>query len=98
MTVGILKLYISINDACSLKGKRQIIKSLKDRLRARFNAAVAEVEHNDTWKNTVLGIACVSNDNRHVDSTMNSVVNFVENDGRVYLVDYTTERISVGGN
>lgn len=95
MTVGVLKLYISINGANSLKEKRQIIKSLKERMKSRFNASVAEVEYNDTWKNAVLGIACVSNDNRHVDGLMSSMVNFVENDGRVYMMDYTTERITL---
>lgn len=95
MTVGVIRLFISINEAGSLKEKRQIIKSIKDRMKSRFNVSVSEVEHNDIWKNAVLGVACVSNDNRHVDSTMNSIVNFVENDGRVLLLDYSTERINV---
>jgi len=96
MTVGVLKLVLSIDEANSLKEKRQIIKSIKDRMKSKFNAAVAEVDQNDKWKSATLGVACVSNDNRHIDSIMSNIVNFIENDGRVFLLDYSTERINMG--
>jgi uncharacterized protein YlxP (DUF503 family) len=94
MTVGVLRLVISINGANSLKEKRQVVKSIKDRIKSKFNAAVAEVEQNDIWNSATLGVACISNDNRHIDSIMGGIVNFVENDGRVLLLDYSTERIN----
>ena len=50
MPVGLLTLEIYIPDSHSLKDKRQILRSLKDRLRARFNVAVAELDHNDAWQ------------------------------------------------
>jgi uncharacterized protein YlxP (DUF503 family) len=95
MTVGVLRLFISINGAGSLKEKRKIVKSIKDRMKSSFNVSVSEVEHNDVWKNAALGVACVSNDNRHADSIMTSIVNFVENDGRVVLLDYSTEKVNI---
>ena len=94
MTVCVLRLVISINGANSLKEKRQVVKSIKDRIKSKFNAAVAEVEQNDIWNSATLGVACISNDTRQIDSIMGGIVNFVENDGRVLLLDYSTERIN----
>lgn len=95
MVIGVLRIKLSLDAAFSLKEKRHIVKSLIDRLRSRFNASVAEVDLNDVWKNAVIGIACVSNEAGHADSIMASIVNFVENDGRTLLIDYTTETIFI---
>ena len=56
MPVGLLTLELHIADAQSLKDKRQILRSLKDRLRGKFNVAVAELEYHDTWQRSVVGI------------------------------------------
>lgn len=93
MVIGACKIFLSIDDAFSLKEKRHIVKSIISRIKARFNASAAEVDLNDKWKNAVIGIACVSNDSGHADSMLSSIVNFVENDGRAVLIDYTTEII-----
>lgn len=93
MVIGVLKIVLSIDEVFSLKEKRHIIKSIIERLKSRYNASVAEVDLNDTWKNAVLGIACVSNETKHADSMMANIVNFVENDGRAFLTDYSTEVI-----
>ncbi len=86
---------LSINDAFSLKEKRHVVKSLIERMKSRYNASVAEVGMNDKWKNAVIGVVCVSNETPHADSMMSNIVNFIEGDGRVLLVDYTTETIHV---
>jgi uncharacterized protein YlxP (DUF503 family) len=95
MVIGACKIVLSIDQAFSLKEKRHIIKSIIERLKSRFNASVAEVELNDTWKNAVIGVTCVSNEAAHTDSMMANIVKFVENDGRAILVDYSTENIFV---
>lgn len=95
MVIGICKIKLQIDSAFSLKEKRHIIKSIIERLKSRFNASIAEVELNDTWKSCILGIACVSNEAGHADSMMANIVNFVENDGRAMLVDYTTENLFI---
>jgi uncharacterized protein len=95
MVIGVCKIILSTEEASSLKEKRQIIKSLIERLKSRFNASVAEVDLNDAWKSAVIGVACVSNESSHVDSMIANIVNFVENDGRLVIVDYTTENIYV---
>ncbi|MBI2955740.1 MAG: DUF503 domain-containing protein [Acidobacteria bacterium] len=63
MVVGVLRLEIHLPYAHSLKDKRQTLKKLKDRLRARFNVAVAELDHQDLWQRATLGIVSL-NDSR----------------------------------
>ncbi|MEG6611522.1 DUF503 domain-containing protein [Pseudoclostridium thermosuccinogenes] len=95
MVIGICRIVLSIDEAFSLKEKRHIVKSITERLKSRFNASVAEVGLNDIWKNSVIGIACVSNEAAHADKMMSGMVNFVENDGRAEIIDYSTELIHV---
>ena len=60
MPVGLLTLEIHLPYAHSLKEKRMVVQRLKDRLRRKFNVAVAEVDHQDLWQRAVLGVASVS--------------------------------------
>ncbi len=62
----------------SLKGKRQLLRSLSTRLRNKFNVAVAEVGDNDRWQIATIGITCVSNDARHAQEMLDHVVGFIE--------------------
>jgi len=95
MVVGVCKINLLVEEAFSLKEKRRILKSLIERLKSRFNASVAEVDLNDKWQTSVLGIACVSNEGGHVDSMLSSIIEFVENDGRVIITQCSTEKIYV---
>lgn len=95
MVVGICKIELCIADALSLKDKRMVLRSIKDRLKIKFNIAIAEVDKNDSWRMAELGITCVSNEGAHVDSIMSSVVNFLERDGRAQIIDYYTEQIHI---
>ena len=56
MVVGLLALEIHLPDAHSLKDKRQVVRKLKERLRARFNVAVAELDHQDLWQRATVGV------------------------------------------
>jgi uncharacterized protein len=73
MPVGLLTLEIHIPDARSLKDKRQVLRSLKDRLRGRFNVAVAELDHQDTWQRAQIGIVSLSNDSAHLEHSLRMV-------------------------
>jgi len=95
MVVGICRMILGLDDAFSLKEKRHVVRSIIDRLKTRFNIAVAEVDMNDKWKNAAIGAVCVSNEAGHADSILAEVVSFVEKDGRAVLVDYTTELIHI---
>jgi uncharacterized protein YlxP (DUF503 family) len=70
MPIGLLTLEIHILDAQSLKDKRQVIRSLKDRLRSHFNVAVAELAHQDTWQRSRVGVVSISGDSGHLEKSM----------------------------
>jgi uncharacterized protein YlxP (DUF503 family) len=73
LTVGLLTLQLHIEHAHSLKEKRHVLTSLKDRLRNRFNVSVAEVDGQDTWQRSVVAIATVSGDRQRVQDLLTKV-------------------------
>ncbi|HUY97708.1 MAG TPA: DUF503 domain-containing protein [Verrucomicrobiae bacterium] len=75
-----MRLTLHLPENHSLKGKRQVVQSLVQRLRRTFNVAVAEVEDQDAWQVAVVGVACVSNDPRHADEMLAKVAAWVEAD------------------
>ncbi len=75
MPVGLLTLEIFIPDARSLKDKRRVLRSLKDRLRGQFNVAVAELDHHDTWQRALVGVVTISPDQRHLEEALHKVEN-----------------------
>jgi len=70
MVVGILRLTLYVPGASSLKDKRQVLRKVVDRLRARFNVSVAEVGENDIWQRAVVGIAAIANDHSFVNEVL----------------------------
>jgi uncharacterized protein YlxP (DUF503 family) len=80
-----------IPESGSLKTKRHSLKSLKDRIRARFNVSVAEVDDNDLWQKASLAVAAVSNDKSHLNQTLDHVLNMVRSVPEVSLLDYHIE-------
>lgn len=71
--VGVLTLEIHVESSHSLKEKRHVIKSLKDRLRDRFNVAVAEIDHLDSWQASVVAAVTVSKDRMHAEQILAAV-------------------------
>ncbi len=74
MIVGSLRVRLLLREARSLKDKRQVVRSIKDRLRSGFNVSVAEVEAQDNRQLAVLGIAMVSNETAHVRQAFDQIV------------------------
>jgi uncharacterized protein YlxP (DUF503 family) len=89
MVVGILQIELFIPMSDSLKTKRFAVRSLKDRLRSRFNVAVAEVDNGDKWQRASLGVVAVSNESRHIESVMGNVMNLIYGDRRVEVLNST---------
>lgn len=87
MTIGIVTLRLHIPGNASLKGKRTVVKSLKDRLHNTFNISVAEVGHHDHWTLCDLGIAMVGSDSKFVQSALAKAVSFVRSNPNVELVE-----------
>ena len=78
MVVGTLKIEFHLHDNRSLKGKRKVVRSMVDRVRHKFNVAVAEIGSNDMWQKIELGVSAVGNDRRHIDASLNNILNFLE--------------------
>ena len=74
MPVGLLTLELHIADARSLKDKRQILRSLMDRLRRKFNIAIAELDFHDVWQSSTVGIVTLSNAEQHVEESLQHVL------------------------
>ncbi len=91
MSVGACQFDFFINDSFSLKDRRRVVSSLKERLRNRFNVSVIEISNNFQWRKSSLGISCVGNDERSVESLLQQVVQFVEGDDRLEITDLTIE-------
>lgn len=90
MVVGVLQLELSVPEAMSLKDKRRVVKSLKDRL-ARHNVSVAEVDQLDEHRLCTLAVAMVSNDKRFTDSCLSKIVDEVRVSRGISLMDYELE-------
>jgi uncharacterized protein len=74
MPVGLLTLELHLPEAHSLKDKRQVLRSLKDRLRRHFNVAVAELDFQDVWQSSVIGVVTLSNAEQHVEQSLQMVL------------------------
>ena len=91
VVVLVSEVQLFLPDARSLKQKRQVLSSIKERLHNRFCLSAAEVDHADLWQRSTLGLAVVSNSGRQADEVLAKAVNFIETDGRVHIIDYTIE-------
>jgi uncharacterized protein YlxP (DUF503 family) len=78
MVVGICQMDILIPENHSLKGKRHVIQKLKERVRQRFNVAISEVGDNDLWQRAQIGFCTVGNDRQHVNSSLDKIIDFME--------------------
>ena len=82
---------IHLPDVGSLKGKRHVLKGLKDAVRRRFEISVAEVDHHDSWERATLGLACVSGDSRHANEVISKAMDFIEDHVDGYVTDIHVE-------
>ncbi|MDH4098918.1 MAG: DUF503 domain-containing protein [Nitrospira sp.] len=78
MVVGLCTVELFISESRSLKDKRQVLHSLKDRLHGKFNLSVAEVDGQDLWQRAVLGMACVANESGHVNQVLEQALNVIK--------------------
>ncbi len=91
MIVGTLRVRLLLREARSLKDKRQVVKSIKDRLRNHFNVSVAEIEALDNRQLAVLGLAMVSNEAHHVKRALGQIVEALRGHPVAELLDHETD-------
>lgn len=89
--VAICVLELHIPGATSLKAKRQVLKSLVQRLRNRFNVSVSEVGSQDLWQRSELGMAVICHNGAGADSIMEQIFSFVERENKVNIISSRLE-------
>ena len=91
--VGLLHLELMVGDAMTLKDKRRVVKSFKDRIASRFNVSIAEVDCLDSIRRCLLAVAMVGNDGRYIEGALQQVVNAARRHGGWVLMNYELEQI-----
>ena len=96
MNVGVCKISLRLPENMSLKGERQVLKSITSRIRNKFNVSAAEVDDHELWQLATIGVCCVSNDRRFTNQVLSKVVDYVGN-GRfeIEMLDYEIEILDI---
>ncbi len=91
MIVGVMKVDVALFDAQSLKDKRRVLQSFKQRVRDKFNVSISEVAHGDSPKRSQIGIALVCDESRVVHAQLDKIVEMFRHTPGLTLVDYQRE-------
>lgn len=91
MHIGTLTVVLYLAEGASLKDKRQVLKSLIETTRQRFNVSIAEVDDHDLWRRATLGVACVSNEAFHANRVLDKVLDHLEANPAVSVGEVTLE-------
>ncbi len=91
MVIGILQVDLYLPGHGSLKSKRSVLRSLKDRLRGRFNVSIAELDGMDQWQRSVLVFGVVGSERRGVEATLDHVLDAIEGIRAVDLIEHSIE-------
>ena len=78
VTVGVLRLTVFLPENHGLKGKRSVLRTIKARVRNKFNVSIAEADDHDLWQRAVLGISQVGTDQAFVDAALREVVRCID--------------------
>jgi len=92
MVVGTLRIELYLHDNRSLKGKRKVVRSMVDKVKHKFNVAIAEIGSNDKWQKIELGVSTVGNDRRHIDASLSTVLSFLDS---LYLAEIVDSQIEI---
>lgn len=96
MNIGVCRVEIHLPESQSLKDKRRVVKSIITRLQNEYHISVAEVENQELWQLSTIGIACISNHSHHADEILTSALNFIINHyPQIEVVNHETEIFTV---
>lgn len=91
MFIGLCTIDLHIPESQSLKSKRHILRSLKDRVRKGFNVSIAEGDGGDLWQRITLAVATVNKDKRHINQILDLIVGMIRGNPSVEILDYSIE-------
>lgn len=95
MVIGVLRITVLIHESRSLKDRRQVVKSIVEKVKNRFNVSVAEIDGADLWQRAEIGVATVSNDGAFVNSVMDKVLDFVDGLNLAEVSDHAIEILNI---
>tara|TARA_B100000686_G_C16769152_1_gene963870 strand:- start:1948 stop:2259 length:312 start_codon:yes stop_codon:yes gene_type:complete len=98
MNIGCCYIKFALHGVRSLKDKRRVAKTIKDRVKNKFNISVAEVNCQDIHGILHIGVAAVGSDTRYLEGLMNRTVNFIEEMYLADMVDYQIKLLRLGSN
>ena len=94
MSLGVCTIKLRMPENQSLKDKRKVLHSVTSRVRNKYNVAIAEMDDNDVWQVSTLGVACLSNDAQQVNKVLSTVVEFIiQSRLDLEILDYEIEII-----
>lgn len=91
MVVGLLSLEIHILNSISLKDKRMVLNHIKDRIHRKFNVSVAEIDYQDKWQRSLIGIALVTSEKRYAEELLNKIFHLLDTDDSFEIVQYSID-------
>jgi uncharacterized protein YlxP (DUF503 family) len=94
MHIGVLQFTLEIPYAASLKDKRRVIKSMKDRIRRNFNVSIAEIDDLDEWTTATLGAVMAGRDVAYINGALDKLINALDNERDATLADHQLEIVS----
>jgi uncharacterized protein YlxP (DUF503 family) len=89
--VGLLSVELFLPYSSSLKEKRLVIKSIKDKVRHKFNVSIAEVDYQDKWQRAKFGVVQVGNDYGFIEKNMNAIFKLIESNGTAEITQHSLE-------
>ena len=96
MVIGCCSVKFYLHGNNSLKGKRRVLRALKDRLKNNFNVSVAEVGAQDVWQSIHLGISAVGKDKPYIDGLLSKVIDAIDRMNLAEIVDCKIETLNIG--
>ena len=91
MIIGALKLHIYLPEAQSLKDKRQVLQSYKEKLRRKFQVSVCELGKQDSWAEAIIGVAYINSSGAQVERVMDNVISFGELVKKLEVINFEKE-------
>jgi len=91
MIIGVLRVEIRIPGVRSLKEKRKVVRSIKDKIKNKFNVSVAEVDYADKWQRSVIGISQIGNDAGYIEKNLNSIYQLMIGQYDIQVIDRLVE-------
>ena len=89
--IAVLLVRLYIPSSQSLKEKRMVLKSLKDKIRLKFNVSISELDQEDKWQVATCGITMIGNDQRYLDSCLQNILSYIESMGALEISDHSIE-------